>query len=147
MINDAIKITGTLSVIKTNEFGHVETYSFNNMIVDNGKKFIIDKMINTGSPTVISKMAVGSSTSGPAPNQASLTAMLGIAQNITPSRPTNTSVQYVASFPSGVSTGAITEAGLFNTDATPIMLSRTVFPVINKSITDSVIITWVITIA
>lgn len=149
MLNDAIKITGTLSVVKTNEYGHVENHFFNNLIVDNGKKFILDKMTNNGSQSIISKMAVGTNPGpvAPAPTQGALISILGTAQNTTTSRPSNTSIQYVASFPAGSSTGAIAEAGLFNTDATPIMLSRTTFPVINKSSTDSIVITWVISIA
>lgn len=58
---------------------------------------------------------------------------------------TNDAVQYIASFAPGVATGALTEIGLFNAAAAGVMLSRSVFPVINKGALDTLGITWKIT--
>ena len=58
-------------------------------------------------------------------------------------------VQWVATFNPTVGTGAITEAGIFNTvtGGTGLMFARTVFPVINKGANDTLTITWKITVA
>ena len=58
---------------------------------------------------------------------------------------TNDAVQYIASYAPGVATGALTEAGLFNQSSGGVMLSRTVFAVINKGALDTLGITWKIT--
>jgi hypothetical protein len=57
------------------------------------------------------------------------------------------SVQYVATFGAGQSTGAVTEAGIFNDVSAGTMLCRTVFPVINKGELDTLVITWKVTVA
>ena len=59
---------------------------------------------------------------------------------------TNTIV-YVATFGSGVGTGAVTEAGIFNASSAGTMLCRTVFSVVNKAAGDTMNITWTITIS
>jgi hypothetical protein len=58
----------------------------------------------------------------------------------------NDSVQYTCNFAPGISTGGITEAGLFNDETAGIMVARTVFPVINKGPLDVLAIVWKITI-
>jgi hypothetical protein len=47
----------------------------------------------------------------------------------------------------GVGTGAISEAGIFNASSGGTMLCRTVFPVVNKQASDTIAITWTITIS
>jgi hypothetical protein len=57
-------------------------------------------------------------------------------------------VTSVATFPAGTGTGAITEAGTFDvvTANTVNMWMYTSFSVINKSASDSIVITWTLTI-
>ena len=54
----------------------------------------------------------------------------------------------VTTFAAGVGTGAITEAGVFNveTEDTADMILYTDFGVITKAATDSLTITWTLTI-
>jgi hypothetical protein len=54
---------------------------------------------------------------------------------------------YVASFPAGTGTGAVTEAGIFNASSGGTMLCRTVFSVVNKGADDAMSITWTITVS
>jgi hypothetical protein len=54
---------------------------------------------------------------------------------------------YVASFPAGTGTGAVTEAGIFNASSAGTMLCRTVFGVVNKGVDDAMSITWAITVS
>ena len=58
-----------------------------------------------------------------------------------------TAVTYLASFGAGEGTGAITEAGLFNAASAGDMLCRTVFAVVNKGSSDSMTITWTVTVS
>jgi hypothetical protein len=61
----------------------------------------------------------------------------------------NNVVTYNATFNPGTGTGAITEAGIFNsgTANTVTMLCRTVFAVVNKGADDTMSITWTVTIS
>jgi hypothetical protein len=54
---------------------------------------------------------------------------------------------YVASFPAGTATGAVTEAGVLNAASGGILLCRTVFAVVNKGVNDAMSITWAITVS
>jgi flavin-dependent dehydrogenase len=56
-------------------------------------------------------------------------------------------VTHTSTFEAGDATGAITEAGIFNAASGGQMLARTVFPAVNKSSTDTLAITWVVTIS
>ena len=54
-------------------------------------------------------------------------------------------VIYKASWATGDGTGAITEAGIFNSSANGTMLAASTFPVINKGASDTLTITWTVT--
>ena len=56
-------------------------------------------------------------------------------------------VTYVAAFPAGTGTGAISEAGVLNAASGGTMLCRTVFAVVNKGADDAMSITWQITVS
>ena len=58
-------------------------------------------------------------------------------------------VVYVSSFEAGDATGAVKEAGIFNsgTAAAGDMLSRTTFAVVNKAADDTMAVTWTITLS
>lgn len=55
--------------------------------------------------------------------------------------------QSVSTFNAGVDTGAITEAGIFSASSSGTMLARQVFSAINKGASDSLQVTWQITIS
>jgi hypothetical protein len=54
-------------------------------------------------------------------------------------------VKYKATWAAGDGTGAIQEAGIFNSSAGGSMLAASTFPVINKGASDSLTITWTVT--
>lgn len=64
-------------------------------------------------------------------------------------RGANAIVTMVCTFPAGTGTGAVTEAGVFNvaTQNTTDLLMYSSFDVINKAATDSMVITWTLTVA
>ena len=119
-----------------------------NLVVNSGLAFVSSRMLDN-STAVASHMAVGTSSTAAAGAQTTLVveagtrAALSSATKVT-TNVANDSVQYVATFDANNPVGltAITEAGLFNEATGGIMIARTVFPVINKDVDDSLAITW-----
>jgi len=54
-------------------------------------------------------------------------------------------VKYKATWAAGDGTGAIKEAGIFNSSAGGTMMAASTFPVINKGASDTLTITWTVT--
>lgn len=150
MLKDAIKAKGTLTLVLKDAQGNIKTQEEHNLVVNTGLAYIADRMKNNS--TVMSHMAVGSGTTAAAAADAALGTQLGSrvaldSTTIVTTTAANDSVQYVATFGAGTGTGAVTEAGIFNAASSGSMLSRTVFPVVNKGAADTLTITWKITVA
>jgi hypothetical protein len=145
MINENIKVTGDVSIKLFDEQGNVKDERvIKNLVVTTGKGFIASRMI--GTPTAMSHMAVGSSSTAPAAGDTALGAELG--RSALGSSTVNAAVvTYTASFPAGVGTGAVVEAGIFNAASSGTMLCRTTFAVVNKGANDGMSITWTITVS
>jgi hypothetical protein len=56
-------------------------------------------------------------------------------------------VTYVATFAPGTGTGALVEAGILNASSVGTLLCRTTFAVVNKGASDSMTITWTVTVS
>ena len=56
-------------------------------------------------------------------------------------------VTYVATFGAGTGTGAVTEAGILNASSSGTLLCRTEFNVVNKGSSDSMTVTWTVTVS
>lgn len=146
MINDTIDANGVLSIVVRDENGNIkEELNLTNLVVTAGLTYIASRMTGT-SATVMSHMAVGSGSTPAALADTALGSQLGRVA-LTSSTPTANSVAYVATFPAGTGTGAITEAGIFNASSGGTMLCRTVFDVVNKAAGDSMTITWTVTVS
>jgi hypothetical protein len=144
-MEDNLKITGSLELILSDMAGQVkQKVIVPNLVVSAGKNFIASRM--TGTPAIMSHMAVGSGVTAPSAANTELSTQIGSRVALTSSNATNNVVSYSASFAAGVGTGALTEAGIFNADSAGTMLCRTVFDVINKGSSDSLVINWNITI-
>jgi hypothetical protein len=144
MINDTIRATGHLLIEIFNSEGDLkDSRDIDNLIVSVGKTFIAARLI--GSPAAMSNMALGSGVVAAVIGDIALGAELG--RVVLASATSAASVAtYVASFPAGTATGAVTEAGILNAGAGGTMLARTVFPVVNKGAGDTMSITWNVTI-
>jgi hypothetical protein len=149
---DNIKAKGSLHVVLRDEFGNVkEEHELDNLVVTVGRAYIQERM-RLATPGVMSHMAVGTGATAPVVGNTALgteaarVAFDSAATAVTTTT-TNDSVQYVATFPAGTGTGALTEAGLFNAASSGTMLSRVTYAVINKGASDSLTITWKIVIA
>jgi hypothetical protein len=116
-----------------------------NLVVSAGKDFVASRL-KDATADVMSHMAIGTSSTAAANGD---TALGSEAQRnaLTSTTVTDNEIAYVASFGAGEGTGAITEAGLFNALSGGTMLCRTVFSVVNKGASDSMTITWTVTIS
>ena len=150
MFNDAIKMTGNLKLVLTDEHGNVkQEEEVKNLVVTVGKNFIASSMAKTttNSPAAMTHMEVGTGTTAAAAGDTTLeTAVASSRVTLTSTTVTTNNVAYVATFPAGTGTGALTEAGIFNASSSGTMLCRTVFSVINKGAADTLGITWTVTV-
>jgi hypothetical protein len=150
MFNDAIKMTGNLKLVLTDEHGNVkQEEEVKNLVVTVGKNFIASSMTKTttNSPAAMTHMEVGTGTTAAAVGDTTLqTAVASSRVTLTSATVTTNNVAYVATFPAGTGTGALTEAGIFNASSSGTMLCRTVFSVINKGAADTLGITWTVTV-
>jgi hypothetical protein len=150
MFNDAIKMTGNLKLVLTDEHGNVkQEEEVKNLVVTVGKNFIASSMAKTttNSPAAMTHMEVGTGTTAAAVGDTALeTAVASSRVTLTSTTVTTNNVAYVASFPAGTGTGALTEAGIFNASSSGTLLCRTVFSVINKGAADTLGITWTVTV-
>lgn len=144
---DTSKVTGIVNVVVRDETtGAIkQEFTVPNLVVDTGLDFIASRM-KDATATAMSHMAVGTGTT--AANAADTALETELARvTLTSTTVTDNSVAYVASYPAGTGTGALTEAGLLNAASAGTMLCRTVFAVINKSAADSMTVTWTVTIS
>lgn len=140
--------TGKLRIVVqdevTGEIKHdIET---TNLVVNTGLNYIASRMVGTAK-NVMSHMAVGSSDTAAAPEDTNVGSILGSRKALTSATATANAVEYQATFAAGEGTGAVKEAGIFNASTSGDMLCRTVFDVINKGASDSMTITWTVTVS
>ncbi len=145
MLNDSIKLTGELKLTLTRPDGHVKhEVIVPNLVVTTGKNFIASRM-KDATATAMTHMAIGTGSTAAAAGNTTLGSEAGRVALTSTTVSTN-NVAYVATFPAGTGTGAITEAGLFNASSSGTLLCRTVFNVINKAAADTLGITWTVTV-
>ena len=144
MISDTIKVTGELKITVTKPDGKVHETVVPNLVVTTGKNFIASRM-KDATATAMTHMAIGTGSTAAAAGNTTLGNEAGRVA-LTSTTVSANNVAYVATFPAGTGTGAITEAGLFNASSSGTLLCRTVFSVINKAAADTLGITWTVTV-
>lgn len=167
---DFIKPSGIVRLTLLDRYGHTKfETTVPNLVVRTGLSHIALRMstywltpVNGVLPDTIanemSHMALGSSATEPTASDTQLGAQLGNRVALTPAGngakatiaiPTGgpATVTFSGLFPAGTATGNVTEAGIFNALTSGTMLCRTTFPVISKLSTDSLAISWTITIS
>ena len=143
---DETKATGKLTVEIKDKDGKVkDTRELTNLVVSDGLDFIASRM-KDATATAMSHMAIGTGSTAAASGDSAL-GTEAARQALTSTTVNNNAVSYVASFAAGTGTGAITEAGILNAASSGTLLCRTVFSVVNKGASDSMTITWTITIS
>ena len=140
MINDDLSLKGKLAIAINGEV----VQEVDNLVVTAGKGYVADRMKNNS--TIMSHMAVGTSTSSAAAGNTTLGTEVARV-GLTSTAVSGAVVTYVATFGAGTGTGAITEAGILNASSSGTLLCRTVFSVINKGSSDAMTITWTVTVS
>ena len=148
MINDKMQVTGDVTLTLTDEKGNLKArQEIKNLVVNAGLTFINQRMLGT-SQAVMSHMALGSGTNAAAAGDTALQTQVGNRETLDAAVNDSPGViTYTSTFEPGDATGALTEAGIFNAGTSGNMLCRTKFDVVNKSSTDTLAITWVVTIS
>ena len=144
--NDETRALGKLNIEVKDKDGKLkQREEVKNLVVDTGLAYIASRM-KDASATAMSHMAIGTGSSAAAAGNTALgTEAARVA--LTSTTVTSNAVAYVASFAAGTGTGAITEAGILNAASSGTLLCRTVFSVVNKGASDSMTITWTVTIS
>ena len=141
MINDCLKLKGKLAISLNGKI----IQEVDNLVVTAGKSYVASRM-KDATATAMSHMAIGSGSTAAAASDTALGNQLGRVA-LTSTTVSNAVVTYVASFPAGTGTGAVTEAAILNASSGGTMLCRTVFSVVNKGAQDSMTVTWTVTVS
>ncbi len=148
MIKEKVKIIGKMKAVLTKPDGKIEITEVDNIIVTTGFDFICDAIGEASSrPSVMSMIDVGAGASTPVTGDSALQSSL-LAKAATYAHTKGTkSFTLTSTFAAGEATGAIVEAGVKNTDDTPVLLDRVTFGVINKEANDAITMTFTFTFA
>lgn len=148
MENRNVKVKGSLTMTLRKADGSVEVSRKDNIIVAGGFDFICGQVAGVVAG-VMNAIAVGTGTTTPVSSQSALVAEIARVAT-TYAHTAGTQVFTLsATFAAGVGTGAITEAGVFNSTAASsgTMLDRVVFSVINKGANDTLTATFQFTLS
>lgn len=145
--NEKLSVRGKLNIVLTDANGNIKDQrELDNLVVGSGITYIASRM-KDATATVMSHMALGTGNTVAAPGQTALVTSLGARVALSTTTAYATNIVYTAAFLAGADTeGPVTEAGIFNALTAGTMLCRTVFPVVNKGLGDSMSITWTITL-
>lgn len=147
MISENVFAKGSLAITVLDAQGNIkEERQVKNLVVSTGKAYIAG-MLGTTPPVALNNMAVGTGTTSPLASDTTLQLEIGTRATLTVAQTAGTpTITYTATFGPGNATGALTEAGLFNATTAGTMLSRTTFAPVNKGASDTIAITWSVTI-
>lgn len=110
MINDNLTLTGALTIALNDEV----VQETNNLVVTSGKNWVAKRM--AGQDSNMTHMAIGTGTTAAAASQTALvTELERNALTVAGGTVSSNTVQYAATYGAGDGTGAITEAGIFDT--------------------------------
>lgn len=141
MLNDDFTMKGRVSIAVNDQV----VQEIDNLVVTAGKEYVASRMKDT-SDTAMSHMAIGTGSTAAAASDTALGSEAARTA-LTSTTVTTNEIVYVDTFDAGTGTGAITEAAIFNASSAGTMLCRTVFSVVNKGASDSMTITWTVTVS
>lgn len=150
--NDGIRVRGDLEIVRWSKDGKLLDYRLlENIITDLGCAFIADQL-SDGGKAALKYMAVGTKTQVPAGGNTKLIGEVdrNILSGSAPSQLTGANdhkIQCKGTWAAGDATGALTEAGVLNAAADGTLFCYVTYAVINKGATDSLTITWTISVA
>ncbi len=149
MVSDALEIAGFVVISVFDDSGNLKDYEeVSNLVVTSGKNHIADALSSAPGQAAMGWMAIGTGATAAVVGDTLLGAE--IDRNALTSRTdAGNVVTYVGDWAAGDATnGAITEAGIFNivTANTITMLARAVFAAKNKTASDTLNISWTVTV-
>mgnify|MGYP003957504061 FL=1 len=110
MINDNFALTGALTIAINNEV----VQKTKNLVVTSGKEWVAKRM--AGQDSNMTHMAIGTGTTAAAAAQTALvTELERNAMTVSGGTVSTNTIEYAATYAAGDGTGAITEAGIFDT--------------------------------
>lgn len=140
-------LKGRVHIVLTDSMGNIKVdRESDNLIVTVGKAFVASALITVPSIS-FTHMAIGTSTTAPALGQTALVGSELARVATTNTNPTSVTTQFVGNFGSGIGTGTIEEAGLFSAASAGSMFSRYLTGTFTKGATDTLAITWTITVS
>lgn len=143
--SETLKLTGKLTIeVNDKVVRHID-----NLVTTAGKGLVAARLASAGS-TVVTHMALGTGTTAAAVGDTTMeTEVTRQAIDVSGGTVSTNTITYTRTFAANdpVGAAAITEAGLFNDVTTGTMLAHTVFPVVNKGVSDTMTISWVVTIS
>jgi len=139
MITENLKLTGHVTVAINGEV----VQEIPNLVVTAGKGYVASRMKDT-TDGAMSHMAVGTDSTAAAAGDTALGTESGRV-SLTSSTVSANVITYVATFPAGTATAALTEAAILNASSGGTMLCRTVYSTVNKGASDAMTVTWAIT--
>lgn len=148
---EKISLKGKVKIELFDEEGNLKESSYQtNTFMTVGKNHVADQLGQTaGAETKMGWMAIG--TSGTTKAAANTTLNKQLDRNALNSGypeqggTTLNTVVYKANWAAGDGTGALQEAGIFNSSGAGTMLCAATFAAINKGSADSLTITWTVT--
>jgi len=141
MVNDLFNLKGRVSI----ELNGQTVQKIDNLVVTAGKVFVASRM-KDATADAMTHMAVGTNSTAAAAGDTALGSESARVALTSTTASSNT-VIYVATFPAGTGTAALTEAGILNASSSGTMLCRTVFTAVNKGSADAMTVTWTITVS
>jgi hypothetical protein len=146
-VGDTLPVTGKVLVELYGPDGDLkEQRRVDNLVVDAGKAHIADRLSSSPGGAAMGWMAIGTGSTAPAAANTALGTE--IDRNATTSITDAANVvTYLGNWAAGDGTNsAIAEAGIFNASSVGTMLARATFTAINKGASDTLAITWTVTV-
>ena len=145
-IGGKVLIPDNVHIVLKDKDGNIKLdFSTHNTVVTAGKNHIADRLSTTPTGAAMSHMGIGTNNTAVVAGDTALNTELD-RNALTSCTDSSNVVTYVADWAAGDGTGAIVEAGIFNAASVGTMLARTVFSAINKGASDTLQITWTLTI-
>lgn len=148
MNNEEAKLKGHINLKLYDENGNLKSeVDKDNVIVTAGKNFTATWLAaGSQADPYMNYLALGTGSTGAVSGDTTLETEIGTRVAGSLSSSTNVWTNQ-ATFGPGVSTGAITEAGIFSASSGGTMLARQTFAVQNKLAGDTVVFTWNVTLS
>lgn len=150
--NTNVSLHGKIRVQLFDEAGELKLHhEIVNTFMNVGDAHVADQLADSPGEAAMGWMAIGTSSTAKAITDTTLNSELdrnalnsGYPEQ--GSGANDNDVIYKAAWAAGDGTGAITEAGIFNASSAGTMLAATTFDVINKGASDTLTVTWTVTV-